>query len=162
MEFIVKDCKMISQYQYLSSNKRYYSKRGKDFIKKFQTIIRSQMLTKGYKILESDNIECEVIAYFDNKRKNDVDNFVKPVLDNLEKCNVFIDDRYIKRLIIEKRYQKPLDVCAIIKIRDRNKVLELDIAVEEKNVDNIYTNQICQKNNQQVKNQKVSKDVEDH
>lgn len=119
MEFIVKDCPMISQYQYLSSNKRYYSKRGKDFIKKFQYIIRKQMEEKKYKMLESENIECEVICYFDNKRKNDCDNFVKPVLDNLEKCNVFKDDRYITRLIIEKKYQKPLDICAIIKIRDR-------------------------------------------
>ena len=118
MEFTVRDCKMISQYQYLSSNKRYYSKRGKEFIKKFQYIIRKQMTEKQYKMLESENIECEVVCYFDNHRKNDCDNFVKPILDNLEKCGVFKDDRYITRLIIEKRYQKPLDVCAIIKIRD--------------------------------------------
>lgn len=127
MEFEIKTVKMISQYQYLSSNKRYYSKRGKDFIQKFCLEIRSQMLQKGYKMMESDNIECEVIGYFDNKRKNDLDNYVKPVLDNMEKCGVFRDDRYITKLIIEKKYQKPLDVSCKIKLRDRNKVLELDV-----------------------------------
>ena len=130
MEFIIRDCKMISQYQYLASNKRYYSKRGKDFIKNFQTIIRKQMFEKQYKTLESDNIECEVVAYFDNKRKNDVDNFIKPVLDNMEKCGVFIDDRYITKITIEKKYQKPLDICAIIKLRDRNNVMDLTTEVE--------------------------------
>ena len=144
MEFIIRDCKMISQYQYLSSNKRYYSKRGKDFIKKFQTIIRSQMMTKNYKTLESDNIECKVIAYFDNKRKNDLDNFVKPLLDNMEKCGVFIDDRYITKLIVEKKYQKPLDICAQIWIRDRNNVFDM-------------TNP-----NLEVQSQKMMIDIKDH
>ena len=131
-EFIIRDCPMISQYQYLSSNKRYYSKRGKEFIKKFCEIIRSQMMTKNYKLLDSDNIECEVIGFFDNKRKNDLDNFIKPVLDNMEKCQVFTDDRYITKLTIEKKYQKPLDICAIIKLRDRNNVLKIDLNEEQK------------------------------
>ena len=127
MEFIVKDCKMISQYQYLSSNKRYYSKRGKEFIKNFQATIKQQMIDNKYDMLESDNIQCEVLCYFDNKRKNDCDNFVKPILDNLEKSGVFLDDRWVTKLIIEKKYQKPLDICAIIRITDRNKVLDLKI-----------------------------------
>ena len=127
MEFEIRTVKMIRQYQYLSSNKRYYSKRGKEFIEKFCLEIRSQMLRKGYTMMESDNIECEVIGYFDNKRKNDLDNYVKPVLDNMEKCGVFRDYRYITRLIIEKRYQKPLDITCKIKLRDRNKVLELNV-----------------------------------
>jgi Holliday junction resolvase RusA-like endonuclease len=125
MEFVIRDCKMISQYQYLAPNKRYYSKRGKEFIQKFQTIIKSQMVTKKYETLDSDNIECEVVCYFDNKRKNDCDNFIKPILDNLEKCNVFLDDRYITKLIIEKKYSKPLDICAIIKIKNRNNVVNI-------------------------------------
>ena len=126
MEFVVRDCKMISQYQYLASNKRYYSKRGKEFIKNFQTIIKKQMVEKKYEMMTSENIECDVVCYFDNKRKNDCDNFVKPILDNLEKCGVFTDDRYITKLTIEKKYQKPLDICAIIKIRDRNNNLVIN------------------------------------
>ena len=51
MEIVIKDLKCISYYQYLSSNKRYLTKRGKEYKKCFIEQLDKQILEKGYSIL---------------------------------------------------------------------------------------------------------------
>ena len=127
MNFIITNIKPISQYQYLAPNKRYYSKRGKEFKKTFQEEINRQMKIKNYKMMTSHNIECNIVCYFDNKRKNDLDNNVKPILDNLEECNVFEDDRWITKITIEKVYEKPSRRTMEIYINDRDEDSDVEL-----------------------------------
>ncbi len=119
MLFIIKDLKPISQYQYLSSNKRYVSPRGKEWSKEFCSQIETQMKEKNYTMLESEHLEVYVKFILDNRRKNDLDNLCKYVLDKLSDCNCIKEDRYITRLILEKTYIKVSDVRMVIQIREQ-------------------------------------------
>ena len=121
MEFIIKDLECISQYQYLSSNKRYITKRGKGWMKDFKEQLIKQMVEKNYTILDSNNIEVELTMTFCNKRKNDIDNGLHYILDGMEGI-VMVNDRYITKLVAEKKYCKKHEdmINVIIKVVDRN------------------------------------------
>ena len=119
MNFIIKT-HPISQYQYLSKNKRYVSKRGKDFSKAFCKEIKEQMEQNNWKMLNSKNLQVEINFIFNNRRKNDLDNACKYVLDKLSDCNCIVEDRYITKLILEKEYKKVSETRMIIKIIDRD------------------------------------------
>ena len=121
MEFIIKDLECISQYAYLSSNKRFITKRGKAWMKNFKEQLNQQMLDNNYTILDSKNIEVELVMTFCNKRKNDIDNGLHYILDGMEGL-VMTNDRYISRLIAEKKYEKKYEgmVNVVIKVRDRD------------------------------------------
>jgi len=122
MEFIIKDLCCISQYQYLSSNKRFITKRGKDWMKNYKEQLTIQMKEKNYTILDSENIQVEIIITNTNRRKNDVDNSLHYLLDGMEGI-VMTNDRWITKLIAEKKYEKKYDgmTNVIIKVLDRNK-----------------------------------------
>ena len=121
MEFHIKDLECISQYQYLSANKRWITKRGKEWMREYKKQLTEQMLEKDYELLDSDNIECELIMTLCNRRKNDIDNSLHYLLDGMEGL-VIKNDRYITRLIAEKKYHKKYEgmTNVVIKIRDRN------------------------------------------
>lgn len=118
MKFIIKELKNISYYQILSRNRRYKTKKGKEWIANFQEQVKKQMLENGWELLDCKNIECEIILYHDNKRKHDLDNN-KQILDALEGI-VYNDDNHITRLIYEKHYQKPCECNLIITIKSRD------------------------------------------
>lgn len=44
--------------------------------------------------------------YFGNKRKNDIDGRIKPVLDLLQKADFYPDDSLVVDLEVHKRYDK--------------------------------------------------------
>ena len=119
MEFIIKDLECISQYAYLSSNKRFITKRGKLWMKSFKEQLNKQMIEKNYTILDSDNIQVEIIMTFCNKRKNDIDNGLHYILDGMEGI-VMVNDRYVNKLIAEKKYCKKYEgmINVIIKINE--------------------------------------------
>ncbi len=119
MEFIIKDLECISQYAYLSSNKRFITKRGKLWMKSFKEQLNKQMLEKNYTILDSKNIQVELIMNFCNKRKNDIDNGLHYILDGMEGI-VMVNDRYVNKLIAEKKYEKKYEgmTNVIIKINE--------------------------------------------
>jgi Holliday junction resolvase RusA-like endonuclease len=122
--FTIRGCPLLSQYQYLTPNRRHYSKRGKEFITNFTAQVYRQIEENQYQTMQSCNIECAVIMYFNNKRLNDLDNNVKPVLDNLQRCGVFRNDGHITKLMIEKKYVKTkiLDVNCEIYLRCRDHI----------------------------------------
>lgn len=121
MKFIIKDLECISQYAYLSSNKRFITKRGKDWMKSFKEQLNKQMLEKKYTILDSNNIEVELTMTFCNKRKNDIDNGLHYILDGMEGI-VMVNDRFITKLVAMKDYKKKHDdmINVSIKVKDRN------------------------------------------
>ena len=119
MEFVFTDLKCISYYQYLGSNKRYITKRGKAYKQSYLDQLNKQMIDKGYEIFNSKSIEVDMVFYFDNRRCNDIENAMKVPLDLLEKI-AYTNDRWITKISCEKHYLKdpPFNLKIIIKDRE--------------------------------------------
>ena len=64
-------------------------------------------------------VEIEINLYFDTKRKNELDNRIKPVLDALVEYGMIDDDSAIMRLAVEKYYckGKPATVISVSPFR---------------------------------------------
>lgn len=77
---------------------RYMTKEGKELKEQYQLEARKQY--KG-KVMLAD-YDMEIILFFKDKRRRDVDNYNKLVLDALEGV-VYEDDKQVKRLTVEKR-----------------------------------------------------------
>lgn len=116
MNFEITNLQPISQYAYLSSNKRFVTKRGKDWMKEYKRQLTEQMEKNKYTILESENIQCEIELTFCNKRKNDIDNGLHYCLDGMEGI-VIKNDRFITKLIATKLYCKNVEDMINIKIK---------------------------------------------
>jgi Holliday junction resolvase RusA-like endonuclease len=101
---IVIDIKPISYYQYLAQNKfrKYITTRGREYKQTIENIFIEYMEDKE---LLLKNIKVEVDFYFNNKRKNDLENYVKPILDFGSEI-IYKDDCQITDLHIKKFYDK--------------------------------------------------------
>ena len=87
------------------------TKQGKDLKEQYQLEAKNQY--KG-KVLSGD-VEMELVLFFKDKRRRDVDNYNKLVLDALEGI-VFEDDKQVQKLTIIKDYSKEnprieLEIC---------------------------------------------------
>jgi len=93
-----------SIYKYACRGKfsvMYMTKKGKDIKERYQWEMKNQW----DKPLLKAPIELFIILYFGDKRKRDIDNFNKLILDAGEEI-IWKNDKDIKKLIIEKRYDK--------------------------------------------------------
>jgi len=87
---------------YPSSNgRRFKSKRYKAFIERFALYVPDRNPT-----LLNGDLHVEINLYFADKRRHDIDNFNKAILDTLVLYEVIGDDNQITRLVVEKYYQK--------------------------------------------------------
>ncbi len=95
------------------SGLRFKSKRYKEFIEMFGQYIPEI----DPKLLEGD-LRVEINFYFKDKRRHDIDNFSKAILDTLVHYGIIGDDNQITVLHLEKYYQKndPLTVIEIAMI----------------------------------------------
>jgi Holliday junction resolvase RusA-like endonuclease len=82
------------------TGRKYVSAEGVKFVKDIRISLREQMEEKKIKKYEG-KVEMTVKFYFNNKRKNDLDNFTKPFLDAISDI-IIEDDRYIYKLLLEK------------------------------------------------------------
>ena len=97
--------KPLSYYSYLSHNKfrKYLTKSGRTYKEKLISMITDYMIDKT---MIEGNCKVEIDFYFDNNRKNDLDNFAKPILDAMsalvycDDCQVV--DLHLKKTVIEK------------------------------------------------------------
>jgi crossover junction endodeoxyribonuclease RusA len=91
-------------YQYVCTGKfprMYMTDKGKKLKENYQWQIKSQW--KG-KVLKED-IEIKVDLYFKDKRRRDIDNYGKILLDSLEGI-IVEDDKQIKKMTITKNIDK--------------------------------------------------------
>lgn len=86
----------VNHYWGVSGKRRFVAKKGVDF----RNYVIS--LCKGLKTFEGRLI-VEVDIYPPDKRKRDIDNLAKGVLDSLQHANVFLDDNQIDRLVLERK-----------------------------------------------------------
>ena len=101
MEFSI-PLKPLSYYSYLSQNRyrKYKTKKGKIYESEIKRIVNRTMIDNNWEIIEKPVI-LGVTLYFDNKRKNDIDNMIKPIMDSLSDV-LYKDDRQVFELNIRK------------------------------------------------------------
>jgi crossover junction endodeoxyribonuclease RusA len=64
--------------------------------------IQTLKAQEGLKSFDDDTISVEVYIYPPDKRKRDIDNPIKPLLDSLQKAGMYNDDNQIARLLITR------------------------------------------------------------
>jgi len=102
IEFREKPISCNHMYGQTKGGRRFLSKDGKDFKSKLSTVAQGIMGTNPpFEGLFIVNIHY----YFQDKRRRDVTNYDKPILDSLSKI-VYKDDTYIKKIIMEKDLDK--------------------------------------------------------
>jgi crossover junction endodeoxyribonuclease RusA len=94
----------ISYYVYLSQNKyrKYITARGREYKQQIEDKLSDFMVDKKIK---TEDIKVSLVFYHNNRRKNDIDNYAKPILDFMSDI-VYKDDRQIIELNIKKFYDK--------------------------------------------------------
>ncbi len=103
MEFSI-DIQPLSYYMYLTQNRyrKYITAKGRIYKEEIEKVLIKSMEDK-----QIINEECKIYIefYFNNKRKNDIDNFVKPILDFMSDI-VYTDDRLVVDLHVKKFFDK--------------------------------------------------------
>lgn len=93
---------------YPPSTNRYYrifkgrmliSRDGRAYRKLVLLCVKMKMMCKNLK----EPVKMYIEAFPPDNRKRDIDNIQKPLIDALEKAEVFINDSQIKLLISEKK-----------------------------------------------------------
>ena len=103
MKIIFKGSPLSTQHIYRSTCRGFFptthmTKEGKDLKEYYQ--LEAQIQYKGKAILT--DCDMEILLYFKDKRRRDVDNYNKLVLDSLEGI-IYEDDKQIQKLIVEKK-----------------------------------------------------------
>lgn len=103
MKIVLKGKPLSTQliYQFACRGKfsvMYMTKRGKDLKKLYQLEAQKQYKEK----IISGNCNMEITLFFNDKRRRDIDNYNKLVLDSLEGI-VYEDDKQIQSLKVEKK-----------------------------------------------------------
>lgn len=126
MEIIITEIDPISYYKYMrqARNRKYVSKEGREYRQSIEDIFTKYMVDNNLEMFEKGvNIKVEISFTFGNKRKNDLDNFTKVILDCCSDI-LFFDDCFITDLHIKKNYVKKTPKI-IVKI---NKIEYVDIS----------------------------------
>lgn len=79
----------------------YMSTEGKSIKESYEWQAKSQWKQKPIDM----EIECTLDLYFGTKRKHDIDNYCKLILDSLTGI-VYVDDSQIQKITISKHYDK--------------------------------------------------------
>lgn len=92
----------VNHYYILVNNRKVLGKRGREYREEVERIVSQ---TKC-KTLEG-RLSVSIRAHMPDRRKRDIDNVLKCLLDSMEKAGVFLDDSQIDRLVIQR--------CPVIK-----------------------------------------------
>ena len=80
------------------------SKKGREY----RTLVRLAVLAQAWNKYEmKGSLEVRIIAHPPDKRRRDLDNLPKAILDSLEHAGVFEDDNQVARLVIERAALRP-------------------------------------------------------
>lgn len=92
----------------VSTNHGYHTSGGRWYKDKKLTDWEEECLwiLKNHTKFIKEEYSVVINFYFGNKRKNDIDGRIKPVLDLLQKAGFYPDDSLITELRVSKRYDK--------------------------------------------------------
>lgn len=89
----------------------------------FREAVRGEVLTKlgwQFEPLES-NLCLELMAYAPDKRRRDLDNIFKAILDSLQQAKVFKDDNQIKKIFAHMFYDDERKGRVVVRISEIEK-----------------------------------------
>lgn len=93
-------------------NRVILSKRGRQYKKDMRDIIRDALRCNGMCLDSFEKISCpielDINIYFKDKRKRDIDNYLKSLLDSIEDT-LIVNDTQIQSLSIRKHIGHGLD-----------------------------------------------------
>jgi len=94
----------ISYYQYLSQNRyrKYITAKGKEYKRDIEDKLSVFMVDKEIK---TGDIRLHLEFHHNTRRKNDVDNYAKPIMDFMSDI-VYLDDQQVTELNVKKFYDK--------------------------------------------------------
>lgn len=72
-------------------------------VKKYATDVGYLLLQQHIRVLECKLLRLELYIYPPDRRRRDIDNLCKAVLDALQCANLFRDDFYIQQLYVERK-----------------------------------------------------------
>lgn len=87
---------------------RYISKKGLAFRAAVRVAVPRDIKPMEQRLMVS------VVLYPPDKRRRDIDNPIKLLLDSLQRANVYVDDSQIDRLLIERGTQIKAGICRVI------------------------------------------------
>ena len=99
------------------TRRRYLTKVAKDYYSE----IKDYLKTKKYNTLEGEVI-VNFVYYFKDHRIRDVSNYIKILEDSLVKNKVITDDSRVRKLYVEKEYDKKNPRVEVLITRDSKKL----------------------------------------
>ena len=99
----------VNHYWGQHGNRRYVTKRGMEF----RSSVSEMVAELGLDTMSCD-LEMFVVLYPPDKRRRDVDNPMKALLDSMEHAGVYEDDSQIQKLTIEKRQPVKGGKCCVV------------------------------------------------
>jgi crossover junction endodeoxyribonuclease RusA len=80
---------------------KYIGTKGKEF----RAAVIATVLTQAIKGVEKcDRLNIKIDLYPPDKRKRDIDNMLKPLLDSLQNAGIIFDDAQFDKLCVERHY----------------------------------------------------------
>ena len=92
-----------------SGKRRYLSKEYEAFLGMVQVIVAREKVPQFGK----KRLAVEIGLYWPNKRRGDIDNRAKAVLDSLGRCKVFDDDEQVDSLMISRENIVKGGLCVV-------------------------------------------------
>ena len=103
----------VNSYWRHATKGHYISQKGKDY----RNLIYKMCAQSAGFFDKNQRLEMTIFAYPPDKRKRDLDNILKSLLDALMHAGIYPDDSQIDRLVVTRC--KPLDGCVIVSIYPR-------------------------------------------
>lgn len=103
----------VNHYWQASGHRRFISKRGMDF----RASVAGEVADKGINSL-GGSLQVFVSLFPPDKRRRDVDNPIKALLDALQHAGVYDDDSQIRFLSVERKEIQKGGACCVVICED--------------------------------------------
>lgn len=94
----------INQYYVKTRNGLFISNKGRAFR---AGVLKDVKIQCGSMSPISTYVHTSVVLFMPDKRKRDLDNYIKPLLDSLTQCGFWIDDSLVQQFFVYRGEQQP-------------------------------------------------------